>query len=43
MSSVKVGDPHEAASCTGVGHGGEQGRERGGWAGVGRERKRAEA
>ena len=39
MSLAKAGDPREAASCGGVGHGGEQGRDRGGWAAVGRERK----
>ena len=39
MSSAKAGDLREAASCGGVGHGGEQGRDRGGWAAVGRERK----
>uniref|UniRef100_A0A2N9J132 Uncharacterized protein n=1 Tax=Fagus sylvatica TaxID=28930 RepID=A0A2N9J132_FAGSY len=39
MSSAKVGDSREAASCGGVGHGSEQGRDRGGWAAVGRERK----
>uniref|UniRef100_A0A2N9GV38 Uncharacterized protein n=1 Tax=Fagus sylvatica TaxID=28930 RepID=A0A2N9GV38_FAGSY len=36
MSSVKVGDSREAASCAGVGHEGEQGRERGGWGWLGR-------
>ena len=35
MSSTKVGDPRKAASCAGVGHGGEQGRERGGEEGHG--------
>ena len=35
MSSAKVGDPRKAASCAGVGHGGEQGRERGGEEGQG--------
>jgi hypothetical protein len=39
MSSAKAGDLREAASCGGIGHGGEQGRDRGGWAAVGRERK----
>ena len=39
MSSAKAGDPREAASCGGVGHEGEQGRDRGGWVAVGRERK----
>ena len=39
MLSAKAGDPLEAASSGGVGHGGEQGRDRGGWAAIGRERK----
>ena len=38
MSSAKAGDLREAASCGGVGYGGEQGRDRGGWVVVGRER-----
>ena len=39
MLSAKAGDPLEAASSGGVGHGGEHGRDRGGWVAVGRERK----
>ena len=35
MSLAKAGDPREAASCGGVGHGGEQGRDRGGWGWLG--------
>ena len=36
MLSVKAGDLREAASCAGIRHGGEQGRERGGWGWLGR-------
>ena len=39
MLLAKAGDPLETASSGGVGHGGEHGRDRGGWAAVGRERK----
>ena len=35
MSSAKARDSREIASCAGVGHGGEQGRKRGGEEGQG--------